>query len=309
MTRGWIPAVALVALMATAVALQTARDTAFPLQMAAGRFLVIRSGAVLQKVALSYRALLADVYWVRAIQHYGGTRRSIDPKKTYALLYPLLDLTTTLDPLFGIAYRFGAIFLAEPHPGGAGRPDLALTLLEKGMRAHPGTWQYQQDAGFVCYWWVRDYKTAAEWFRRASQVPGAPWWLESLAAVTLAQGGDRRGSRLLWEQLAKTADNAWLRNEATRRLVQLDALGQIDRLEGLIAECARRTGRRPGTWSDLVREGLLTGTPLDPAGTPYLLDAGSGSVTVSNQSILWPLPIEARGSRPNPDLRSPIPES
>ena len=36
----------------------------------------------------------------------------------YALLYPLLDITTTLDPRFNIAYRFGAIFLAEPYPGG-----------------------------------------------------------------------------------------------------------------------------------------------------------------------------------------------
>ena len=34
----------------------------------------------------------------------------------YPLLYPLLDLTTTLDPRFNIAYRFGAVFLAEPYP-------------------------------------------------------------------------------------------------------------------------------------------------------------------------------------------------
>ena len=34
----------------------------------------------------------------------------------YPLLYPLLDITTTLDPRFNIAYRFGAIFLAEPYP-------------------------------------------------------------------------------------------------------------------------------------------------------------------------------------------------
>ena len=49
----------------------------------------------------------------------------------------MLDLTTTLDPLFNVAYRFGAIFLAEPYPGGAGRPDLAIALLEKGLQARP----------------------------------------------------------------------------------------------------------------------------------------------------------------------------
>ena len=61
-------------------------------------------------------------------------RRTSKASQTYPLLYPLLDLTTTLDPRFNIAYRFGAIFLAEPYPGGPGRPDLAIALLEKGLR-------------------------------------------------------------------------------------------------------------------------------------------------------------------------------
>ena len=46
-----------------------------------------------------------------------------------------------------------------------------------------------QDAGFVHYWWRHDYKAAAEWFKRASEVAGAPWFLKSLAATTLAEGG------------------------------------------------------------------------------------------------------------------------
>ena len=36
---------------------------------------------------------------------------------------------------------------------------------------------------------------------RPSEVPGAPWWLRSLAATTLAQGGDRQSSRLMWEAI------------------------------------------------------------------------------------------------------------
>ena len=34
-----------------------------------------------------------------------------------------------------MAYQFGALFLAEQPPGGPGRPDLAIALLEKGLRA------------------------------------------------------------------------------------------------------------------------------------------------------------------------------
>ena len=48
-----------------------------------------------------------------------------------------------------------------------------------------------QDIGFVHYWWHHDYQAAADGSARASEVPGAPWWLRSLAATTLAEGGDR----------------------------------------------------------------------------------------------------------------------
>jgi len=294
MTRGWIAAVTLVGLVATSVAIEIVRDRAFPRVGTAGQLRYVRSGTVLRKAVLSYDALLADVYWIRAIQHFGGTRRSTDPDKKYNLLYPLLDITTTLDPYFNIAYRFGAIFLSEPFPGGAGRPDLALQLLQKGMKARPDRWQYLQDAGFVHYWSRGDYQTAAAWFQKASEVPGAPWWLRSLAAVTLAQGGERRGSRFLWQQLAQTADNEWLRSEATRRLAQLDALDQIDQLQAIVAGFVRQSDRRPASWADLVQAGLLRGTPLDPTGVGYVLDPRTGAVTVAPESALSPLPVEPK---------------
>ena len=112
-------------------------------------------------MALSFDPLLADVYWIRALQHYGATKRAGDPTKNFDLLYPYLDITTTLDPRFNIAYRFGAIFLTEAYPNGPGRPDQALALLQKGWRQMPERWEYLTDSGFVYYWWLRDYDEAA----------------------------------------------------------------------------------------------------------------------------------------------------
>lgn len=224
------PAGWLVLFVTAAVATAIARDRAYtePVRATAA-YLYIPSGRALQRIALSYDALVADAYWIRAIQHYGRTRLSKDPNKRYDLLYPLLDITTTLDPQFNIAYRFGAIFLAEPFPNGPGRVDLALALLRKGFAGNPHRWEYLLDAGFVHYWWRNDYVAAAHWFQRASAVPGAPTWLAPLAAVTLQRGGDRRTARFLWRQLRDAADSEWLRREAERRLRQLDALDQIDR--------------------------------------------------------------------------------
>src|SRR5687768_5613028 len=210
-------------------------------------------------MALSYDALAADLYWIRTVQYYGSTKLAKDLRSRYELLYPLLDLTTSLDPHFNVAYRFGAIFLAEKPPSGPGRPDQAIALLEKGLRAQPQRWEFAWDLGFVYYWHLEDYVRAAEWFTRAADVPGAPLWLRPTAAVTLAKGGDRGTSRQLWSELVKSApeEASWVRAQAELRLQQLDAMDQIDILETRVKEYERRTGALPFTWDEMIRAGYL----------------------------------------------------
>ena len=165
------------------------------------QILYVSSPAAMGRMALSYDAMVADLYWIRAVQHYGRTKLAHDTRRRYELLYPLLDLTTSLDPYFNVAYRFGAIFLAEKPPAGPGRGDQAIALLQKGLRAQPRRWEFAWDLGFVYYWHLRDYVRAAEWFKRAADIPGAPLWLQPMAAVTLAKGGDRATSRQLWAEI------------------------------------------------------------------------------------------------------------
>ena len=290
--RQAIAALAAVALLVTAaLGLQAVRETRYRIAPVDATLLYVTSGASANRLALSYHALLADVYWIRAIQHYGDTRLSTSSTKQYSALYPLLDMATTFDPRFTIAYRFGAMFLAEPFPAGAGRLDLAITLLNKGLAAEPAKWQYAHDAGFVYYWWLQDYKQAAMWFDKASRIQGAPWWLRSLAATTLVQGGDRPSSRVLWMQLYETAENDWIRTTSRLRLAQLDALDEIDQLAASVARYQQVAGRFPADWEAVRAAGLLRAIPSDPSGTPYVLDATQpGGVTIARSSKLYPLP-------------------
>ena len=282
----------LIALAAGTVALQAARDRVYEPVSVESRLLYLQSGDVAGRLALEYDALAADIYWIRAVLHYGGDRLSDPGAGRYALLYPLLDLTTSLDPLFQIAYRFGAVFLAEPPPGGPGRIDLAEQLLKKGMTASPERWQYPYDLGFLYYWHEQDYVTAAQWFTYASNLPGAPEWIGPLAASMLARGGDRASARELLGRILEAADQEWMRQTAIRWLRQLDALDQMDQLDALLAEYHRRAGVRPASWLDLVRARWLPGIPLDPAGHPYELNATWSTTRLSPESPLNPLPEE-----------------
>jgi len=290
--RGKIVAgVALAVLGGAVVTLQAVRERQFPDTEPAAEVLYVSSPAVMTRLALGFDDLLSDLYWIRAIQYYGRARLLRSSEARYDLLYPLLDLTTSLDPRFRVAYNFGSFFLAEPAPGGAGRPDLAIRLLEKGMAANPHRWEYPHDIGFV-YYRHGEYVRAAEWFRRAAQVPGATNWLEPLAATTLATGGDVRSSRLLWQNVMATSEHQWLRDQGRKALLQLDAVDQKRQLEQLTAEYERRHGDPPPTWEHLMRDGALRALPRDPAGYVFSLNPWWGTVDVAEDSPLRPLPVD-----------------
>ncbi len=150
-----------------------------------------------------------------------------------------------------------------------------------------------QDIGFVHYWWRHDYQAAAEWFNQASQVEGAPWFLRSLAATTLAAGRrprDRRGR--CGSRFGRSAEIDWLRNDAERRLMQLDAHGLHVRAAVAARSLLRAVpGAKTRDWAALVRAGVVPGVPVDPAGVPYEIDA-AGRVQLSSRSPLFPLPEE-----------------
>jgi hypothetical protein len=281
--------IAAVTCLTLAVALQVGRDCAFPRNdPKTQQVLYVRSPEALKRIALGFDALAADVYWIRAIQHYGGDRLAPRKPHRYESLYPLLDMTTSLDPYFNIAYRFGAIFLSEAYPGGPGRPDQAIALLRKGLAVQPTKWQYYHDIAFVHYWTLRDPVGAADWFRRAAEQPGAPNWLMPVAAAMLTEGSDRTSARFLWQQMLG-AEQEWMRRRAQHALQQLDALDQIDRLTAIIANTPKPAGE-PYSWQWLAAARGFRGIPVDPSGTPYDLDPVTGQVTASERSLLFPLP-------------------
>ena len=283
--------VATAILLALSIAVQVVRDRGWQPYEPTTPVLWFQSGPLLKRVALGFDSLLADVYWIRAVVYYGGKRKAGEQNRNFELLDPMLTFVTTLDPDFKVAYRFGAIFLTEAYPSGPGRPDRAIALLERGLAANPGAWEYMHDIGFVHYWWLHDYKAAAEWFGRAGQLPGAPTWLPSLAATTLAQGGDRQSSRTLWRQLLQTGEGDWFRRSAQLRLMQLDAMDVLDVLNQASQRFQARVGRPPRTARELIQEAGLRNIPVDPSGVPFFMD-GNGRIDVAKTSTLWPLPAE-----------------
>jgi hypothetical protein len=280
---------AIAVLLSISIGLQVVRDRGWQPYQPENPLLWVQSGKTAARLSLEFRNIVADMYWMRAVVYYGSKRRTGGAHPNYDLLYPLLDLVTSLDPHFRVAYRFGAIFLTEAYPSGPGRPDLALALLQRGIDQDNGHWTYYHDAGFIYYWWLHDTEKAAEWFSKAGDRPGAAEWLKPLAAVTLAEGGNRESSRQLFREL-QNSDVEYVRRSAERRLVQLDAMDAIDDLNRRIDQFRAREHREPRDFREFATATGLTKAPVDPAGVPYTVNQQTGRFELNLKSPLFPLP-------------------
>ncbi|HXO37546.1 MAG TPA: hypothetical protein VN872_02850 [Candidatus Acidoferrum sp.] len=243
--------------------------------------LYMPSGKSVKRLSMGYSSLLADIYWTRAVQYFGDkmNKRSM----RYDLLYPLLDITTDLDPHLIVAYEFGSLFLSQPPPEGAGQPEKAVALVEKGIRENPSYWRLYFTLGFIHYLDRRDYKAASEAFLKGSQVPGALPWMKVMAARMAEHGDDRSTAVYLWKAVYDTSIDPQVKETAVQHLTSLRAEADIEQLEQRVNIYRERTGALPSTWLDMVRAGILPGLPQDPNGAEYKL-LPNGTVDVQDPS-------------------------
>lgn len=246
--------------------------------------LYVWSGEHVRRMFPGFENFMADVYWLRTVQFF-GQQRAFAAHKRFDLLAPLADITTTLDPRFELAYRYGALFLAEPYPNGAGDLEAAAALLEKGIANNPLNWRLRQDLGFLYFFHTNDAHRAADIMLEASRVPGAPDWLKSTAASLLARQ-DRKTARQLWARLYDEFDGPMKANAAFN-LGRLDALDQVDRSQAVVDQLKRALGRPPASWDEMLRAGLPAELSRDPGGTPLDYDPTTGAVSLSVRSTWW----------------------
>ena len=229
---------------------------------------MLRSGKLMKVMSLEYAPLMADIYWTRVVQFYGN--KHVRGEANMELLWPLLDITTTLDPNLLVAYRFGALFLSQRAPGGAGRPDLAVKLIHRGIQANPDYWRLYEDLGFVYYFDLKDYQKASEAFLEGSKRPGAQVWMKIMAAKIAAEGESFSTSVFLWKDIYESTTDPMVKKNALMHLQLLKVREDCVQLDTLADEYAKRKGRRPARMTELIQAGLLRGLPADPAGFAYV---------------------------------------
>lgn len=189
------------------------------------------SAEFLHYASLGYRAMLADLMWIRATQYFGEEleRRRVlrdagkvkESQERYKFLFPLLDLTVSLDPQFMNAYRFGGLLLTVVK-----RYDDAIALYEKGYAANPDRWEMPHDLGRLYFLDVKDNEKALYWWKIANDLPGRPQYIPRFVPRLYMQTGQKEMAIQLWLELLEATDSEWfqkvIRDELEKLGVKID---------------------------------------------------------------------------------------
>lgn len=247
------------------------------------------TGPVVRAFSLGFPDILADLYWLRAVQYYGREKLANAPA-AYADLAPLLETAAELDPRFEIVYRYGAVFLSEAFPVGAGQPDKGVAFLKKGADRNPQNWSLRQDQGFFTFVYLDDAVGGAAVLTEASEIPGSAPWLKPLAAKVLADGGSLEASLQMWTIIRDQSEPGALRLNAESQLQVVRNRLLIRQVEERIAEYRERTGDTSPSLAELHAKGVIS-TTRDLSGVPFEFDVATGTLTVSKDSPLWRRPL------------------
>ena len=250
------------------------------------------AGQTVRRLSLAFNGLVADWYWMRALQYVGSkilnlpehvqlkNLRQLDLR----LLGPFLDTATTLDPQFMEPYQYAAIVLPEIDM------QEAIRITKKGIAANPSAWRLYHHLGYI-YWQQGDFQAASETYGKGALLPGAPSWMEAMKARMVSEGGSRDLAREIYRRMYEQAEDNEVKKMAWLRLLQLDSFDQRDALRKVISLYQTRVGRCPSSWKELepaFRASRLRvdadGAPLDPSGTAYVLVSGKCEVELDPQS-------------------------
>lgn len=229
------------------------------------RFMFLPKGEYLKSASLGYDQLVADIIWLRAIQVIGEKKIS---EEGYNWIYHALDVITTLDPKFDYAYQVGGIVLSNF----GNKIDMSNALLEKGLKENPNVWQIPFYLGVNHFFFMDEYRKAADYVALAARIPGRPFYLPQLAATLYVTEGNPDVALEFLGRVYEEAEVEWIRKEIENKAKEVMVERDILFLEGGVARYIERYKKYPVSLEDLVVGQIINMIPKEPFGGYYYID-------------------------------------
>ncbi|TKB09385.1 hypothetical protein [Desulforhopalus sp. IMCC35007] len=224
------------------------------------------NGTFLKGLALSYDEALADLLWIKAIGFF-GSQGVIDKKNEK--LHVLINIVTTLDPLFQYPYEFAGIVFSDDSK----TVDRSIEILEKGIANVPHKdRRYWYLPFFMAYNYMHhkeDYLMAAKYLEIAASFPQSPPYLPLLVSRLYANSQDPELALPFLQEMLASADTPERIAELDKRIKDIKIKQHISVFNTAIKKFHEYTGRYPTDLKELVGANILKSLPIEPYGGEY----------------------------------------
>lgn len=224
--------------------------------------------------SLGFDAVLADLYWLRAVQVVGREQGQLGSHAT--LLADLSELVVALDPWVDHPYRFAALWVSEfPETVAA-----ANRILERGIAYHPLDWRNRFYLSFNHFFYRGDMRAAARELEPALGLAGAPRYLGRLLARLRSETDSLDAAADYLAQLVESAPDGYARAEYEKALDEIETERRARLLDAARELHRARHGRDIAAVEDLVSgpDPVLPALPPELHGWGWVLDAETGRI-------------------------------
>jgi hypothetical protein len=233
---------------------------------------------VLRYASADHKELVGAALVMKVIMYFGGiaekqqTKVIVQPPD-YVRMSGILHGAVKLDPYNLDAYYFAQSFLTWD----VKQYKIANALLDYGMKYRSWDWMLPFFAGFNSAYFIKDYKKAAEYYKRAGELSGSELHF-SLAGRYMQESGQTELAIAYLSVMEKGERNLAVRKNYQTRLA---AFREVRRIELARDRYLSSGGALPISVETLVRSGLLLPPPSDPYGGQFYLEESGKVATTS----------------------------
>ncbi len=238
---------------------------------------MLPEGEALKLVCGDQRELVAQ-YAVTKVLFYFGTlvenwSNRVKIPAEYYNMFRTIETAVKLDPYNMDAYYFvQAAFTWE-----IGRIRDVNKVLIYGMKFRTRDYTLPFYVGFNYAYFLKDYKDAAPYMKRAAELSGNPLYT-TLAARYFYEAGQNDLGILFLDDMASESKNREIKKVYELRK---HALTAVRYLQKGVARFRAKQGRLPADLAELVSAGIISKIPTDPYGGRFYLDSEGKVETTS----------------------------
>ncbi len=233
-------------------------------------FLALPSGKTIKIFTFGNSELAADILYIWSIQFFSD----YNLLNSQDFIEDIYNVITDVSPRFKDPYLMGSTIMAIE----LNKIEMAIRLLQKGADNIPEEWIFDFESGYYTSKYLKDYKKAEMFYKKASEKEGAPKFISRMFFHSLYMQGKLEESWKMWQSVLKDAETEIERRSANLHLYQIKV--EIDKktIKQAVEKFHERYGFYPQKINELVIYGFLERLPVDLKGNHYQYDPEKGTI-------------------------------